>query len=80
MDHPKYPLQDEELAENEEFLRLGTLTPEGILARRVRFNKRRDEEFPGWKERYDTEIDAWMLSARQMKPKRDKVAKMAPSA
>ncbi len=72
IEHPKYPLQDEERIENEEELKTGTLTSAQVLDRRVSFNKRRDAEFPGWKERYDSEIEEWLVATGQKRKPRAK--------
>ncbi len=58
MDHPRYPLQDEQTAEYERMLKENRPMSE-IKAMDFAFNARRDAEHPGWKQKYDQAWEEW---------------------
>lgn len=64
MTHPTYPLQHEQRAE----IIMAPNTSDAILKIQQQFAKRRDTEFPGWREKYDAEVKEWI--AWHSKPNR----------
>lgn len=72
MNHPTYPLQEEErmilngLAIESAAYRIEGGRPPPITPAAVRdlYNERRDNEFPGWSERYSAEVRQWATTSR----------------
>ncbi len=64
MNHPEYPLQHDQRAE----IIMAPNDPDAIRKIQVHFAKRRDAEFPGWREEYEVEIGRWL--AWQKRPNR----------
>jgi len=60
MDHPTYPLQHEQRAA---IIMAGAHRGNQAEIDRIRmeFAKRRDAEFPGWRETYNREVEAWLV-------------------
>jgi len=62
MNHPTFPLQREEIDAVAELPRInGTINDlsKELAAIKERFNKLRDEQFPGWREKYESEFQQW---------------------
>jgi len=66
--HPEYPLADEEREDCqkaiESIIRNPMLPCESPDDIRVRYAKRRDAEFPGWLEKYESEFNEWLKTQR----------------
>lgn len=56
MNHPEYPLMHEQRAE----IIMCDQTAEAVLKIQRHFAKRRDAEFPGWREQYERDVRAWV--------------------
>jgi hypothetical protein len=64
MTHPTYPLQHEQRA----VIIMDGRTAVDVARIQKEFAKRRNVEFPGWRETYEAEIGQWL--ALQKKPSR----------
>lgn len=61
MNHPQYPLQNAERGEIEDALDWSDINLNWRLANiHERYKKRRDAEFPGWREKYELEFQTWL--------------------